>query len=161
MKKKFTAKPVLASSEFDTLLSWVKDALDISDKAAKIIANWYYDEYAIDDFDSKEDFMDFIQEDIYSMVEAADKDSDYSLVVRELKNDGYEFDDAEFSEEEILEMVMLHFEYGQDYDLEDFEGNEDAYNEYFDLLDLGPKRFYEEYKDKINFSERFIDEYGG
>lgn len=159
MKKKLTCKPVLASVEFDKLLSWIKEAFDISDKAARIIANWYDEEYIIDDFEEKEDFIAFVQDDIYEMVEAADRDQDYSLVVNELRNDGYEFNNAEFSEEEILEMVMLHFEYGQDYDLEDFEGNEDAYNEYFDLLDLGPKRFYEEYKDTINFSERFIDEY--
>ena len=58
MKKEFTAEPVLASVEFDKLLSWIKEAFDISDKAARIIANWYDEEYIIDDFEEKEDSGD-------------------------------------------------------------------------------------------------------
>ena len=66
---------------------------------------------------------------------------------------------VEFSEEEILDMVKIHYEWGKDFDLDDFEGNEDAYNEYFDLLDLGPAGFYREYKDQLKFEPRFAEEY--
>ena len=162
MKKRFTATPVFAASEFDRLLSGVKEAFNVSDAAARIIANWYYnEEIDFDEFEDMDEFIEYVQSDIPEMLEAADRDEDFYLVVKELKQDGYDLEEFEdFEEDEILQMAQLHFEYGTNYKLRDFSGDQEAYDQYLDLVDLGPAGFYEEYKDTLDFHDDFISEYG-
>ena len=59
-----------------------------------------------------------------------------------------------------LDCAQLTYKYGRYFTEDDFDGDIEAYRFYFDeLLSLGPARFYEEYKDQLDFSDDFISEY--
>ena len=62
----------------------------MSKKAVDIITGWYEAEEAIDDFDNKEDFANFIREDILDMLDAADNQNEIDIVVVALKKEGYQ-----------------------------------------------------------------------
>lgn len=82
---------------------------------------------------------------------------------------------SEYQKNLILEMVLMDFESGQTendwdelYNLLDEEGDyegvlEEATDYYFELLEMGPAGFYEEFCDfwrNLDFSDEFKAEYG-
>ena len=60
----------------------IQKALGIKAKDAKTVYNWYSDEYAFDDFETLDEFIDYLQDDIYNMLDAAD-DEDTADRIRE------------------------------------------------------------------------------
>lgn len=60
----------------------IQKALNISSKDAKTVYGWYANEYAFDDFETVDEFIDYLEDDIYEMLDAAD-DEDTADRIRE------------------------------------------------------------------------------
>lgn len=174
MKKRFTARPVFAASleelgqshfySYDYDYSWFEDALAVPEDVAKVLARWYNEEF--DRFKTKEEFVQYLQSsDFLDSLDARDlavPRYEQTIIKRAIKKivAVNVSPDASLDEDEILEMAQMHFEQGTYFELEDFDGNEDAYTRYLELVELGPAGFYEEYKDELDFDEDFVREYG-
>ena len=52
--------------------------------AAKIVYNWYETEGALEDFDYLEDFITFVKDDIYDMLDAASNAKEVKIVNKAL-----------------------------------------------------------------------------
>lgn len=76
------------NKDFDTYDAVSKAFPKLLAPDREIIARWYENESAIDDFDSLEEFAEFIKEDIYDMLDAANND-DKNLILKELKRNNY------------------------------------------------------------------------
>lgn len=108
-----TKPPYAEEEDFDRAVKWIKDhgffenddessvdkdfntynAVDLAfpkldDKVKDIITRWYETEDAIDDFDSIEEFIEYIKLDIYEMLDAADED-EQQMVSDALEKSGY------------------------------------------------------------------------
>lgn len=81
--------------------------------------------------------------------------SDFVIYIQERKEDT-----SEEESPDPLECAQMSFENGTRFCIEDFDNNESLYNEYLELMELGPVGFYEEYKDSLDFDEDFVTEYG-
>ena len=69
-------------------------------RAAKILYHEYKEEGRFEDFDSKEEFLDFVRKDIYEMLDAADSESDVITVKKAMGiYDPEEYEDSEDLEE--------------------------------------------------------------
>lgn len=105
--------PFADKSDFDRAIKWMEDhgfwdmddessvdkdfntynAVDLAFpkldvKAKDIITRWYETEDAIDDFNSVEEFTEYIKMDIYEMLDAADED-EQQMVSDALEESGY------------------------------------------------------------------------
>lgn len=148
-------KKIVAANVLD--YAWIKDALQISDEVAKILAKWFTEDYDM----SKDEFIDYVKHDSDFKEDIKEYSAEEQAIVRQALKDVRNLAESEsFDEDEILEMAQMHFEQGTYFEVEDFDGDEDAYREYAELVDLGPVGFYEEYKDKLDFDEDFVREYG-
>lgn len=58
----------------------LKDKFDFSLEAANIVAQWYENENALDDFDSIQSLLEYIEDDIYDMLDAATDGEEYEIV---------------------------------------------------------------------------------
>ena len=113
-KYNMNGKPPFADkSDFDRAIKWMEDhgfwdmdnedvgdkdfntynAVDLAfpkldAKIKDIITRWYETEDAIDDFDSIEEFIEYIKLDIYEMLDAADED-EQQMVSDALEKSGY------------------------------------------------------------------------
>ena len=65
-----------------TVVKAIQKALNISSKDAKTVYGWYANEYAFDDFETLDEFIDYLEDDIYEMLDAAD-DEDTADRIRE------------------------------------------------------------------------------
>ena len=108
-----TKPPYAEEEDFDRAVKWIKDhgffenddessvdkdfntynAVDLAfpkldAKIKDIITRWYETEDAIDDFDSIEEFIEYIKLDIYEMLDAADED-EQQMVSDALEKSGY------------------------------------------------------------------------
>lgn len=68
----------------------LKDKFDFSLEAANIVAQWYENENALDDFDSIQSLLEYIEDDIYDMLDAATDAEEYEIVSK------YIYDDDEY-----------------------------------------------------------------
>lgn len=79
--------------------------------------------------------------------------------------------ESAFDNDFILDIVQLGYETGhqifnsyedfiEDEEVQDIDDKEAAWDFYCELIDMGPAGFYEKYKDELDFSEDFINEYG-
>lgn len=71
----------LTHSEFVSLL---KEHFEFSEDAANIVARWYIQEDALDDFDDIDELLDYIEDDIYDMLDACTDEEEYDTVSRYL-----------------------------------------------------------------------------
>lgn len=109
-----TEPPYAEEGDFDRAVKWIKDhgffendndessldkdfntynAVDLAfpkldTKAKDIITRWYETEDAIDDFDSVDEFIEYIKMDIHEMLDAADED-EQQMVSDALEESGY------------------------------------------------------------------------
>ena len=58
----------------------IKRVLNGDAKAADIVYDWYWNEEAFDDFDSAGEFEDYVRDDIYAMLDAADDAEEIRIV---------------------------------------------------------------------------------
>lgn len=72
---------ISAFNDKDKVIRGIEDALDVSEDIASIIYMWYDAEDAFGDFDSIEDFADFLRSDIYDMADACDDEGDREKVL--------------------------------------------------------------------------------
>ena len=59
------------------------------EQASKIVYNWYNNEGAFDDFESTEDFIDYLKDDIYDMLDAATTQNEKDVVMKALGDDDF------------------------------------------------------------------------
>ena len=59
--------------------NWIKNP-----EAAKIIYEWYKNEEAFEDFDNSKEFIEFAEDDIYEMLDAAEETEDKKIVMHAL-----------------------------------------------------------------------------
>ncbi len=69
----------------------------IDPKAADIITGWYYAEDAVEDFDTTDDFAEFIKDDVLDMLDAGTDSADVATVKASLASIGFE----DFAEEDL------------------------------------------------------------
>jgi len=76
--------------------------------------------------------------------------------------DGRNITASEDYYEDPLIIAKEYFEtgHGPDEFEEEYFKDEDAYEEYLEYINLGPRGFYEEYKDELDFDDFFVEEYG-
>lgn len=72
---------------------------DLYAQAANILYDWYEAEGAFEDFSSKEEFLDFVEQDIYNMLDAADLKEDVITVEKAMGI----YDPEEWEESEELD----------------------------------------------------------
>ena len=75
-------------------------------------------------------------------------------MIRIIKEDFNEFD-----EDDVLDMALMSYESGHNFERSDFSSDE-RYQEYVELMEMGPAGFYDEYKDELDFSDDFVSEFG-
>lgn len=64
-----------------------------------------------------------------------------------------------YYDKDILDMAQTSFETGHWFDRDDFE-SDDEFEEYTELMDMGPAGFLDEFEDELDFDPDFVDEYG-
>ena len=83
------------------------------------------------------------------------------LIQENKKIKGYDAD--------IVDVVQMYFENGGVIDEYDDWASEEGdtpeterrYEEYIDLINLGPSGFLEKFEDDLDFDDSYVDEYGG
>lgn len=72
-------KRVICSSD-NSLSDAISSSFNVSKQAATIVARWYLYEDTLDGFDNLEDVLDYIQDDLPDMLEAASDPIEIQIV---------------------------------------------------------------------------------
>ena len=93
------ASNILASSKLThkKFVNLLKRHFKFSEDAANIVANWYEQEDILDNFDDIDELLNYIDDDIYDMLDASTNEEEYDIVSRYLNTDTN--DDREYGED--------------------------------------------------------------
>ena len=92
------ASNILAASKLThkKFVNLLKRHFKFSEDAANIVANWYEQEDVLDNFDDIDELLNYIDDDIYDMLDASTNKEEYDIVSKYLNidtNDGREYDE--------------------------------------------------------------------
>lgn len=93
------ASNILAASKLThkKFVNLLKRHFKFSEDAANIVANWYEQDGILDDFDDIDELLNYIEDDIYDMLDAATDEEEYDIVSKYLNTDTD--DDREYGED--------------------------------------------------------------
>lgn len=93
------ASNILASSKLThkKFVNLLKRHFKFSEDAANIVANWYEQEDILDNFDDIDELLNYIDDDIYDMLDASTNEEEYDIVSKYLNTDTN--DDREYGED--------------------------------------------------------------
>ena len=93
------ASNILASSKLThkKFVNLLKRHFKFSEDAANIVANWYEQDGILDDFDDIDELLNYIDDDIYDMLDASTTEEEYDIVSKYLNTDTN--DDREYGED--------------------------------------------------------------
>lgn len=93
------ASNILAASKLThkKFVNLLKRHFKFSEDAANIVANWYEQDGILDDFDDIYELLNYIEDDIYDMLDAATDEEEYDIVSKYLNTDTD--DDREYGED--------------------------------------------------------------
>lgn len=93
------ASNILAASKLThkKFVNLLKRHFKFSEDAANIVANWYEQDGILDDFDDIDELLNYIDDDIYDMLDASTTEEEYDIVSKYLNTDTN--DDREYGED--------------------------------------------------------------
>lgn len=93
------ASNILAASKLThkKFVNLLKRHFKFSEDAANIVANWYEQEDILDNFDDIDELLNYIDDDIYDMLDASTNEEEYDIVSKYLNTDTN--DDREYGED--------------------------------------------------------------